>query len=362
MLVCHMSEPHHSFIPRWRAVAALGTSALLASVVPTVNAAPASASSLDLYTLSLEDLLAVRVTSVSRKEEASFGASAAIYVITAEDIHQLGPSDLPSALRFAPGVSVGRISTTNTALSPRGFNDVSANKLLALVDGRTIYTPLFGGVPWRNQDMVMQDIERIEVIRGPGATLWGANAVNGVVNITTKSAHETIGTLAAAGLGDGLTHEFMLRHGFALGERTDARIYAQTRRQEPFEQSLPNQEAPLDSLVAGFRVDHRTRRNDTLTFTGSFNESRTHRDELAFSLLPPYVLLRESSDVSRTAHLLTNYQFTTDAGSDIALKGYLDFADAERVIFSNRHVTNTISSPAAWRRGCSPRLSKTRSR
>lgn len=144
----------------------------------------------DYYDLSLEDIGQL-VTSVSRKEEDSFKAAAAVYVITNEDIRKAGAETIPEALRLAPGVQVAQASSNQWAVSVRGFNGTFSNKLLVLIDGRTVYTSLFSGVYWDTQDLLMDDIKQIEIIRGPGATQWGANAVNGIINIITKSAHET---------------------------------------------------------------------------------------------------------------------------------------------------------------------------
>ncbi|RMG93405.1 MAG: TonB-dependent receptor, partial [Candidatus Dadabacteria bacterium] len=147
--------------------------------------------------LSLEELLSTEVTTVSRRAEALSDAAAAVSVITAEDIRRSGATSVPEALRLVPGVQVARIDANKWAVSARGFNGRFANKLLVLVDGRTVYTPLFSGVHWDAQDLLLDDVERIEVIRGPGATLWGANAVNGVINIITRHAKDTVGTRIA---------------------------------------------------------------------------------------------------------------------------------------------------------------------
>src|SRR5438105_3331642 len=155
----------------------------------------------DLTKLSLEELASYPITSVSKHEEQLSKAPAAVYVITQEDLRRSGVTSLPEALRIAPGMDVARIDSHTWAVSTRGFNDQFANKLLVLQDGRSIYTPLFSGVFWDVQDAMLEEIDRIEVVRGPGATLWGANAVNGVINIITKSAKETQGILISAGGG-----------------------------------------------------------------------------------------------------------------------------------------------------------------
>jgi iron complex outermembrane receptor protein len=151
--------------------------------------------------LKIEDLLEAEVTSVSKKSERLSDATSAVYVITAEDIRRSGARTIAEALRMAPGIQVSQIDASKWAVTSRGFNDTFSKKLLVLMDGRSVYTPLFSGVFWDVQDPFMEDIDRIEVIRGPGATLWGANAVNGVINIITKSSQETQGTLLAVDSG-----------------------------------------------------------------------------------------------------------------------------------------------------------------
>src|SRR5688572_32696314 len=189
-----------------------------------------------LADLSLEELGNVEVTSVSRREEPLSGAAAAIFVITREDIRRSGAVSLPDALRLAPNLQVARIDSSQFAISARGFNSTTSNKLLVLIDGRTVYTPLFSGTFWDAQDVLLEDVERIEVISGPGATLWGANAVNGVINVITKSASATQGTLASAGLGN-TDRQLAMRHGAAREGGGHYRLYAKALRRD--ETSLP---------------------------------------------------------------------------------------------------------------------------
>src|SRR6202011_4959719 len=142
----------------------------------------------DVTALSMEDLMNIQVTSVSKRTQKVADAAAAVFVITREDIRRSGATSIPEALRMAPGLQVARIDENKWAIGSRGFNGRFDNKLLVLIDGRSVYTPLFSGVYWNVQDVMLEDIDRIEVIRGPGATLWGANAVNGVINVITKKA------------------------------------------------------------------------------------------------------------------------------------------------------------------------------
>ncbi len=165
----------------------------------------------DLAEKSIEDLMNMEVTSVSKKEQKLSSVAAAIFVITPEAIRRSGATNIPDLLRMVPGLDVAQINANTWAISARGFNLQFANKLLVLIDGRAVYTPLFGGVYWDTQDVPLEDLERIEVIRGPGGTVWGANAVNGVINIITKTAADTPGGLLTGGGGTGIRHAAVRR-------------------------------------------------------------------------------------------------------------------------------------------------------
>lgn len=178
-----------------------------------------------LADLGLETLLNMEVTSVAKKAQRLSESAAAIHVITNEDLRRSGVTVIAEALRMVPGLSVARANSRRWAIGSRGFNDVYSNKLLVLMDGRTLYTPLFSGVYWEQVDTVLEDVDRIEVIRGPGATLWGANAVNGVINITTKSAKDTQGVLISGGGGSEERGFGTVRYGGKLGSNVYYRVY-----------------------------------------------------------------------------------------------------------------------------------------
>jgi iron complex outermembrane receptor protein len=220
-----------------------------------VLAAPAAAQTPRLTDLSLDELANIEVTSVSRTSEPIARAPAAIYVITADDIRRAGVRTLAEALRLAPNLLVARADAGQYAISARGFNGIAANKLLVLLDGRTLYTPLFSGVFWDQQDVLVEDIERIEVISGAGATLWGSNAVNGVINITTRPARETQGVLVSAG-GGNRDQLVAVRYGAALGGQGHLRIYGKGTHIEPTRRA-DGVRVPDDRgwLQAGFRAD-----------------------------------------------------------------------------------------------------------
>ena len=193
--------------------------ALALFLCPYAGAAPAPLANerlAELADLSLEQLTQITVTSASRREERLLDAPASIFVITADDVRRSGATSIPEVLRLAPNLVVARADNNQYAISARGFNNTLANKLLVLIDGRTVYSPLFSGVFWEAQDVLLDDIDRIEVISGPGATLWGANAVNGVINIITKSASQTQGLFAKA-VGGNDERGASLRYGGAIG-------------------------------------------------------------------------------------------------------------------------------------------------
>jgi iron complex outermembrane receptor protein len=226
--------------------------------------------SADLTTKSLEDLMNVEVTSVSKDEQKLSRTASAIFVITAEDISRSGATNIPDLLRMVPGMNVAQINANTWAISVRGFNGEFSNKLLVLVDGGTVYTPTFGGVYWDVLDIPLDDIERIEVIRGPGGTIWGANAVNGVVNIITKKAADTRGALLVAG-GGSLDQGFgTAQYGSSLGHDTNYRVYAKYFNQA----ELPGLAGQIGGdgwhlLSGGFRLDSALSPNDTLSIQGN---------------------------------------------------------------------------------------------
>src|SRR5712671_6252788 len=161
--------------------------------------------------LSLDELINIKVTSVSKRETPLEDSPAAIAVLTGDDIARLGMTSVAESLRAVPGMAVARMNANVWAITARGLNNQYANKLLVLVDGRTVYTPTFGGVYWDLQDLILEDLDRVEVIRGPGASLWGANAVNGVINISSKSAKDTQGVMVSAVYGTELQPEVSAR-------------------------------------------------------------------------------------------------------------------------------------------------------
>jgi len=249
--------------PEPAAVLALLVLALSGALPATAASAAEAASALararesapDLSRLSLEELGDIEISSVSKRREPLSAAAAAAYVITREDIRRAGITSLPEALRLAPNLQVARVDSKQYAITARGFNSTTANKLLVLIDGRSVYTPLYSGVFWDVQDVMLEDIEQIEVISGPGGTLWGSNAVNGVINIVTRSARNTQGNIAVAGAGNE-ERSAAARHGGALGDDAGYRIYAKGFRRS--DTTLANGSSAEDAwnlMQTGFRMD-----------------------------------------------------------------------------------------------------------
>ena len=225
----------------------------------------------DLAELSLEELMTIRVTLASRKPERVSETAAAVYVLTQEDIRRAGVTDVPEALRLVPGFMVGRIDANKWAVSCRGFMDLYANKLLLQVDGRSAYSPVFSGVFWEVQDLFLPDVDRIEVIRGPGASLWGANAVNGIINIVTKRAQDTQGGRVELGFGTEEQNHYAIRYGGKVGGRFAYRVYAKAfeRRNSVFGDGSAARDGWSISR-GGFRMD----------WTGDASESFTLQGDL----------------------------------------------------------------------------------
>src|SRR5437867_2302100 len=236
-------------------------------------------SAVALKKLSIEQLMNLQVTSVSKRPEQLSQTASAIQVITQEDIRRSGASSLPEILRLATNLQVAQVDSRQWATGARGFNSTTANKLLVLIDGRTAYTPLFSGVFWDVQEVPLADIDRIEVISGPGATLWGANAVNGVINVITKNANDTQGLLLSGG-GGTEQHGFgTVRYGAALGSRVRARIYGRGFDRDAT--AFPGGQDAADDWhlgQGGFRMDWEASSASRVTLQGDLYDGRIAQD------------------------------------------------------------------------------------
>ena len=309
----------------------------------------------DVTAISLEDLMNLKVTSVSKREQKLADAPAAIFVITQEDIRRSGARNIPEALRLAPGIEVARIDENKWAITSRGFNGRFANKLLVLIDGRSVYTPLFSGVYWNVQDLFLDDVDRIEVIRGPGATLWGANAVNGVINIITKEASATQKGLLTAEGGNELLGLGGVRYGGKVGRKTYYRAYSKYFKFDGSTDAAGrNVFDGWDATRGGFRIDSDSTADDSFTLQGDLYRGNYGETLTAPLLTAPYqttfrnqgdfsggnVLGRWNHSFTKSKTSLQLYYDRTNTAADSLLLDHqniydLDFQHDVRVAESN---------------------------
>lgn len=284
-------------------------------IAPVMAGVSSSLLAENLSQMSLEDLANIEITSVSRQPERILNAPAAITVITNEDIRRSGATSIPEALRLADNLSVAQKNSHDWAISARGFNTELANKLLVMIDGRTIYSPLFSGVFWDRQDYLLEDIDRIEVISGPGGTLWGANAVNGVINIITKKAGETQGTHLEAIAGNELRAATAVRYGGKLADNVSYRIYGKYFDRDA--QAFGNGNDAHDGWhmsQGGFRVDAKASPIDAYTLQGDIYGGR----EDVFS---------GGTGQANGGNILGRWIHSFSASSDMTLQMYYDKTD-----------------------------------
>ncbi|MBU6400127.1 MAG: TonB-dependent receptor [Verrucomicrobia bacterium] len=292
----------------------------------------------DLTDIPIEKLMDIEVTSVAKKAEKLSESPAAVTVITADDIRRFGATSIPEALRLVPGLDVARLDANEWAISARGFNDVFANKLLVMIDGRSVYTPLFSGVFWDVQDTMLEDIDRIEVVRGPGATLWGANAVNGVINIITKSAKDTQGALATGGGGTEELGFGGVRYGGKLADNAWFRVYGKYFDMADF--PLYNGAQAYDGWQkgqGGFRADWDVSDRNAITFQGDGYAGLVHQ---VFGATVPanpptfYESLADQFSMSG-GNLQGRWVHTYSEDSDLQVQAYWDHTERHTEIFQD---------------------------
>lgn len=293
----------------------------------------------ELASMELEQLMDMNVTTVSKREQKFHSAAAAIYTITQEDIRRSAATSLPEILAQAPGMEVARINPSMWAISARGFNSQFANKLLVLIDGRSIYTPLFSGVYWDAQMPPLDDIQRIEIIRGPGASLWGSNAVNGVINIITFDSEQTLGTRLVAGMGNEERGFARVRQGFSNGALT-GRVNAQQRRVDEAVQAEGGRASNDDYVAsqAGARFDWRPSTRDKFTLDMGITNTNKHTD----INIPENVarLVSERNDLgAHTYNLMINGLHALDNGDALFGQVYADYDHRYDPLNSSKRLT-----------------------
>jgi iron complex outermembrane recepter protein len=296
----------------------------------------------DLTAQSLEDLMNIEVTSVSKTQETLSHTAAAVFVISPEDISRSGATSIPDLLRAVPGMDVSQINGNTWAISVRGFNARFSNDLLVLVDGRPVYTETFGGVYWDVLDLPLENVERIEVIRGPGGSVWGANAVNGVVNIITKKASESHGGLVVAGGGNTDQGFGITQYGGHAGDKTDYRVYAKYLNQDHSRDSTGQDGGDgWHMLRGGFRVDSVVSSKDTLMFEGNIYSAREGLPTISF----PSVTASAPQNIEQLANLSGGFiqglwDHTYSSHSDTTLQVSYDRYEREDILREGRDTLN----------------------
>ena len=315
---------------------ALSLTVVSGSAQNVVSNTPAS--SRPLTTLSLDELMRIQVTTVARRSQPVSEVASAVHVITHEDIRRSGVTSIPDALRLAPGVQVAQVDAHDWAISARGFNDLFANKLLVLQNGRSVYTPLFSGVFWDVQDTILEDIERIEVVRGPGATLWGANAVNGVINIITRSAADTQGWLVSGGAGTEELGFGTVRYGGKISDDAHFRVYGNYADHD--DSALSNGDEAHDAWQlgrTGFRVDWEPSDQNDFMFEGDWHAARL----LQVYTVPAVTGPAEARDDNhvRGGHILGRWTHTISDDSDVRLQAYYERNERDTWVFEEERDT-----------------------
>jgi iron complex outermembrane receptor protein len=283
--------------------------------------------------LKFEELLDIEVSTAARKEQPLSRTAAAAYVITREDIRRSGATNIPEALRLAPGVNVAQISASKWSVSIRGFSGRFANKLLVLLDGRSLYNPGFSGVYWEINQPPLDDVERIEVIRGPGATLWGANAVNGIINIITRHASATQGGLGELQVGTE-QQSGTLRWGGRANEQTYYRLYGTAKQENGFPRAAGGDlEDSYDREQAGFRSDWTSSATDQFTLQGDLIRlDQGQQLALPSVTTPPSYLVETTDRIGVTAgNLLGRWEHSLAVNSDLRVQVYWDYYERDEV-------------------------------
>ena len=293
----------------------------------------------ELKTLSLEELSKIEVTTVSKEATAAFKTPAAISVLTQDDIRRSGATNIPDVLRLVPGVEVAQIDSDKWAIGIRGFQGRLSKSVLVLIDGRSVYTPLFAGVYWEMQDTMLEDIDRIEVIRGPGGTIWGSNAVNGVINIITKNAKETRGSLVSGGGGNVEQGFLNTRYGGG-SDNLAYRVFARGFTRGPQFHSDNRNYDDWRSGQTGFRIDWTPDIRDSLTVSGNAYQTSAGSKLAISTYSPPAILNLEANGEFSGQNVLANWRRTFQSGADIQVRGYFDRTD--RTDLNYREVRDTV--------------------
>jgi iron complex outermembrane receptor protein len=293
-----------------------------------------------LKQLTLEQLGSVQVTTVSKEPEEVWQTSAAIFVITHDDIERSGVTSIPEALRLAPGVEVARIDSSKWSIGIRGFGSRLCRSVLVLIDGRTVYSTLLAGTYWEVQDYVLEDIDRIEVIRGPGGTIWGPNAVNGIINIITKSSKDTHGEYVSVGGGNEEEGFFNSRYGGGDGKSFDYRMYAKGFNRGPEYHTDNMNFDRWRAAQVGFRMDWSSNSRDTFSLHGDIYDQGNGESVDVTTYAAPYSQIVDSTAPLSGANLTGQWKRVFSEGNDIQLEAYFDRTNRQEADFSD--IRNTF--------------------
>ena len=283
----------------------------------------------ELKKMKLVELMNIEVTTVTRTESTVGESATAVFVITSEMIRRSGATTIPELLRMVPGLDVARVDNNKWAVNARGFNARFAGNLLVQIDGRTVYTPIFSGVYWDTVDYPLEDIERIEVIRGPGASVWGANAVNGVINIITKSSQRTQGGRASVGSGSKERSFGEFRYGGYLANNLSCRVYGKGFDRGKQSAAHENPQDGWEGDSGGLRLDWKPTVSDEVTFDGGYLRSEAGRRDLRPLPAAPYLFTNIETEVSDAAHALVRWAHQISPGNNWQVQAYWD--QVERV-------------------------------
>ncbi|WP_394808339.1 TonB-dependent receptor plug domain-containing protein [Nitrosomonas sp.] len=289
--------------------------------------------------MPLEELMQTKISTVSRKQQTINETAAAVFVISQEDIRRSSANSIPELLRMAPGIFVARIDGNKWSVTSRGDSGRFADDLLVMVDGRSVFSPLFAGTFWETLDMPLEDIERIEVIRGPSGTIWGANAANGAIHIITKRAKDTQGSLATLGGGTEERGFATLRHGGKIGENLHFRIFSKRfSRDNSYNPGGTNDSTRMGT--AGFRADWDINANNAVMFQGQYHGGKAGQNTTFVSPLAPDVATTRIEDANMTGgNALIRWNRTTGERSGSVLQAYYDYTKRDELSFRESRQT-----------------------
>jgi iron complex outermembrane receptor protein len=327
---------------RIRTVIAMLVLSIISAGSVSASGAEVDNSVQSLIDLPLEQLLDVSVYSASRKNQTLSDVSSAVFVINQEEIRHSGATTIPDLLRMVPGVQVASIDGNSWAISIRGFNGTFANKLLVMIDGRSVYTPLYGGVFWDVQDTLLEDIERIEVIRGSGSTMWGANAVNGVINIITRNAQDTNGVLLTGLTGNRERGAVGARYGSTIGDSSDYRIYIKHLDRDDTHTTTSGAGDSMQLTRGGFRIDSAPAGNLSLTLQGDLYSGTARKAFTIPSFFPPFSRTIPQAVDLFGGNILSRLDWLQSESSKVSLQFYYDRTSRDASIIKEERDTVDI--------------------